>query len=346
MTPDGAAPGCSSATPARSRSRSPSRWRCSTGSAAGGRQRHRLLTVRGGYHGDTFATMAVCDPVNGMHQLFDRVLPPQLFAPAPVARLRRAVRRPRTSTSCERCSPRHADEVAAVILEPIVQGAGGMRFYAPEYLAGVRALCDEHDVLLIADEIATGFGRTGHAVRVRARRDRARHPVRRQGADRRVPVDGRDAVHRRGRRSGVSRGRVRRAHARPDLHGQPAGRAVARASIDLLLGQDWPGRIAGHRGGPGATGSSRPADLPGVADVRVLGAIGVVEMREPVDRTRRRPTSSTGACGCGPFGRLLYTMPPYVTDDDDLARSPPRWSPPQPPSVTGDGPWPAPGHPT
>ena len=123
-------------------------------------ERHRLLTVRSGYHGDTLAAMSVCDPVTGMHQMFSALLPRQLFAPAPTP----AFGAPFDDTHIAEFGEllvAHRDEIAAVILEPIVQGAGGMRFYAPAYLRAVRTLCDEHDVLLIADEIATGFGRSG-----------------------------------------------------------------------------------------------------------------------------------------------------------------------------------------
>ena len=216
--------------------------------------RTRLLTVRGGYHGDTLGCMSVCDPVNGMHSMFADVLPAQLFAPAPARRPTASPSTSPTSPSWLRCCRSTRDEVAAVILEPIVQGAGGMRFYAPEYLAGVRRLCDEHDVLLIADEIATGFGRSGRLFACEHAGDRPRHHVPRQGAHRRVPDHGGGAVHAGGRRRGERR-RVRCAHARADVHGQPAGcRGVAglgaAAAVARLAGRGrrHRGRAAGRAG--------------------------------------------------------------------------------------------------
>ena len=160
--------------------------------ARGQPRRKRLLALRGGYHGDTFGAMAVCDPVTGMHGLFAGAFPVHWFAERPrcASTSRAATSDFASSRSCLRA---HRDELAAVILEPIVQGAGGMWFYAPEYLRRVRALCDEHDVLLIADEIATGFGRTGRLFGCEHADVVSRHPMRRQGADRRHADPRRDA---------------------------------------------------------------------------------------------------------------------------------------------------------
>lgn len=278
--------------------------------------RHRLLTVRGGYHGDTFATMAVCDPVNGMHHQFEQVLTPQLFAPRPEP----VFGAPFDGTELDALAAMlqaHTDEVAAVILEPVVQGAGGMHFYAAEYLAGVRALCDEHDVLLIADEIATGFGRTGPLF-----------ACEHAGITPDILCLGKaltggylsmaatlctDDVA-----GGVSSAESGALMHGPTFMANPLAAAVANASIDLLLGQDWPVRVKAIEAGL-CEGLEPAGDLPGVADVRVLGAIGVVEMHEPLTDVAQAHLVEQGVW-LRPFGRLLYTLPPYITGDDDLAR--------------------------
>jgi adenosylmethionine---8-amino-7-oxononanoate aminotransferase len=278
--------------------------------------RHRLLTVRGGYHGDTFATMAVCDPINGMHHQFEKVLTEQLFAPRPTP-VFGAELEDRDLDDMRALLDRHADEVAAVILEPIVQGAGGMYFYAPAYLAAVRALCDEHEVLLIADEIATGFGRTGtlfaceHAgitpdilclgkaltggylsMAATLCTDAVAHAV-----------------------SAAESGALMHG---PTFMANPLAAAVATASVDLLVGQDWHERIEGIEAAL-CEGLEPARGLDGVADVRVIGAIGVVEMREPLTDAAQAHLVDQGVW-LRPFGKLLYTLPPYVTDRDDLDR--------------------------
>ena len=194
--------------------------------ARGSPERCRLLTVRGGYHGDTFGAMAVCDPVGGMHSLFTGALAEHVFADRPPA----GFDMPFDDGYAAHVTglvERHAHELAGVIVEPVVQGAGGMHFYSPEIVRLLRELCDRHELLLILDEIATGFGRTGalfasdHAG-VSAGRD-----VRRQGAQRRLSAVGGDAVHTAGR-GGDLAGRRWRADARPDVHGQRAWRAASR----------------------------------------------------------------------------------------------------------------------
>lgn len=278
--------------------------------------RSRLLTIRSGYHGDTFAAMSVCDPVGGMHELFAGILPKHIFVRAPQCRddadwqeTELAELRQHLRTS--------AHEIAAVILEPIVQGAGGMRFYCPEYLRRVRALCDEHDILLIADEIATGFGRTGrmfaceHAgiapdilcvgkaltggyMTLAATLTTGRVAAGICGADPGVFMHG------------------------PTFMANPLACAVADASIDLLLEGPWQTRVAAIERGLEA-GLAPCRDFAHVRDVRVLGAIGVVELRQPVDM-RWMPTQFVErGVWLRPFRNLVYVMPPYVIDVAELA---------------------------
>ena len=288
--------------------------------ARGVEGRTRLLTARGGYHGDTFGAMAACDPVNGMHaQMFGGALATHLFAPRPspawgepcadgdLAELRALL-------------AAHSDEVAAVILEPIVQGAGGMRMYSAEYLQGVRAACDEHGVLLILDEIATGFGRTGRLF-----------ACEHAGIAPDIMCVGKaltggymtlgatiatDAVA-----EGASGGAGAAAPV-PLMHGptfmaNPLACAVAVASIELLLATPWEARVA-------AIGAQLEAELrplaasPAVADVRVLGAIGVVEMAEPLEAAAAQEVLVRHGVWLRPFGKLLYTMPPFVIAEDEL----------------------------
>ncbi|MFI6693776.1 adenosylmethionine--8-amino-7-oxononanoate transaminase [Streptomyces sp. NPDC050433] len=278
--------------------------------------KRRLLTWRGGYHGDTWQPMSVCDPEGGMHGLWSGVLPRQIFADAPPAGSEAPDEA--YADGLRALVARHADELAAVIVEPVVQGAGGMRFHSPDYVRVLREACDEYGVLLILDEIATGFGRTG-----------ALFAAEHAGVSPDVMCVGKaltggyltmaatlctSAVA-----EGISRGEVPVLAHGPTFMGNPLASAVACASIDLLLGQDWQGEVkrieAGLRDGLADT-----ASLPGVRDVRVLGAIGVVQLDHEVDMAAATRAAVREGVWLRPFRDLVYTMPPYVTDDDDIAR--------------------------
>jgi adenosylmethionine---8-amino-7-oxononanoate aminotransferase len=285
--------------------------------ARGEPRRKRLLALRGGYHGDTFGAMAACDPVTGMHGLFAGAFPVHWFAERPRCRFDEPCREDdyRELAALLRS---HRDEIAAVILEPIVQGAGGMWFYAPEYLRRVRALCDECDVLWIADEIATGFGRTG-------RMFACEHA----GVAPDLLCVGKALTG--GTLSlaaTLASGRICEAIAHgepgvfmhgPTFMGNPLACAAAGASLDLLAREPWRERVATIEAGL-ADGLAPARALRGVADVRVLGAIGVVELHEPVDMPVVQRAFVDAGVWIRPFGRLVYTMPPYIVDAAQLGR--------------------------
>ena len=282
--------------------------------ATGLRGKRRMLTIRGGYHGDTFGAMSVSDPVSGMHHMFAGILPRQLFAPAP----RITPWEPWDSDDIaefEQLIVSHADELAGVILEPLVQGAGGMRMYHPEYLRRVRALCDRHDVLLIFDEIATGFGRTG---RIFAYEHAQVVPdilcVGKALTGGYLTLSATLTSARVA--EGICDGGGVFMHG-PTFMANPLACAVAAESIDMLLEGPWQERVKAietHF----ATALPPLGELAAVSAVRWFGAIGVVETREPIDVAAVQSRLVDRGVWLRPFGRLLYAMPPFVVAPDEL----------------------------
>ena len=283
--------------------------------ARGEPRRQRLLTVRGGYHGDTFGAMAVCDPLTGMHSLFTNALPQHVFAPRPTIAFG-AVWQADDLAALRALATDHAEELTAIILEPVVQGAGGMWFYHPQYLAGVRAICDELGLLLIADEIATGFARSG---RMFACEHAAVAPdILCVG---KALTGGYMTLAATLTTTAVAEA-ICSAEPGVFMHGptfmaNALACACARASIDLLLASDWRAIIRRIERKLLA-GLSRCRELPAVADVRVLGAIGVVELNQAVDMRTLPQAFVTRGVWLRPFGRLVYVMPPYIIEDADL----------------------------
>jgi adenosylmethionine-8-amino-7-oxononanoate aminotransferase len=285
--------------------------------AMGYPERTRLLTVRGGYHGDTFGAMAVCDPVGGMHSLFTGVLAEHVFAERPPDGFDAGLDHAWAEHFSELLA-RHSHELAAVIVEPVVQGAGGMRFHAPECVALLRSLCDEHGLLLVLDEIATGFGRTG-----------ALFACEHAGVAPDVMCVGKAltggymtlaaTLCRREVSEAVSAGEGGGLMHGPTFMANPLACSVALASLELLADGGWRERVATIEHGLGS-GLEPARELPGVVDVRVLGAIGVVQLREEVDVAAVTKTAVEHGVWLRPFRDLIYTMPPYVIAEDDLAR--------------------------
>ena len=282
----------------------------------GDTNKNSMLTVRGGYHGDTLGAMSVCDPVTGMHALFGNSVNKQFFAPRPETRFGEPLQDSDIAAIRELLSSSH-QEVAAVILEPIVQGAGGMWFYSAEYLQELRKLCDEFNVLLIFDEIATGFGRTG---KLFACEHAAVEPdimcLGKAMTGGYISLAATLCNQR--TRDGISANDGVLMHG-PTFMANPLACSIANASIELLLEDNWQARVT-------AISEQLSAELEpyrdraDVEDVRVLGAIGVVEFSNAVDVARMQQLFVDAGVWIRPFGKLVYLMPPYIIKAEDLSR--------------------------
>jgi adenosylmethionine-8-amino-7-oxononanoate aminotransferase len=277
--------------------------------------KQHFLTIRGGYHGDTFGAMSVCDPVTGMHSLFSEVLAQQYFVDTPSCRFGDPCVEADIEPLLQRLDT-HGDMIAAVILEPIVQGAGGMRFYSADYLRNVRALCDRFNVLLIHDEIASGFGRTGKLFACEHADvtpdimcvGKALTGGYLSLAATLTTTDVSDII---------SHGDPALFMHGPTFMANPLACAAGLASIDLLMNSPWQRHILEIEQGL-LTGLEPCSDFAWVADVRVLGAIGVVELEMPVDMRVMQPQFVDAGVWVRPFGKLVYLMPPYITGESDL----------------------------
>jgi adenosylmethionine-8-amino-7-oxononanoate aminotransferase len=278
-------------------------------------QKNKLLSLRGGYHGDTFAAMSVCDPQNGMHHIFNQVLPEHYFAPKPQTAFDQPFKKGDIA-EFKAIIEAHHQQIAAVILEPIVQGAGGMHFYSPDYLRQVRALCSQYNILLIADEIATGFGRTGKLFAC-------------EWADMSPDIMCLGKSLTGGYMTlaatlcsnevsqGICEGEAGCFMHGPTFMGNPLACSVANASIDLLLNDDWQANI--NRIETSFTAELQIFNsLESVATTRCMGAIAVIEMKQAVNLAEIQKKFVEQGVWVRPFGKLVYLMPPFIMTDKQI----------------------------
>lgn len=283
--------------------------------AAGCPNKNQFASTHSGYYGDTWHAMSVCDPVGGMHSLYGKQLPTQYFVPAPPLGFERQI----SQSVCEELTAffaKHSHQLAGFIIEPVIQGAGGMRFYSPEYLRLLRQLCDEHNVLLIADEIATGFGRSGKLF-----------ACEHAGISPDIMTIGKAltggymtfaaTLCTREVAETISQSDYPALMHGPTFMGNPLACAVACESIDLILSYDIESRTANMQTIMDEQ-LATAAKLKGVKEVRCLGAVAVIELDEAVDMPVFQSLLIDNGIWVRPFGKLVYIMPPYVISDDEL----------------------------